>query len=219
MTATMDVICLGVGHWDGGLTVVGHRADGGGWVRLVAPERAETVACEHAELTGGGRPQPLDVLRVPVGEAAPMQHQQENVRLPTGAWSRVDRRDAAAVATWLDDPRALGRRTDSSGDGQNDRIPELYTLFMAQSVALVRPDEAQLTRIAPTRATPTGTRVIFQLDGRRYNLPVTDAAVLADGGPAHGTAWTAPLLCVVISAPAHEGYSYRHVAGLIPAAA
>lgn len=177
-------ICLANSRKLNGRCVAGLRTDGGGWIRPVSLESSGTLGPQHYTLDNGNEAALLDVIKVAVSSPCPQLHQPENWDLGRGWWRFLDR--------FLGAPRwkLIDKVEPSKGEqllspflvgGPNllgnasDRVR--YTEFTHQpapaSLALIEPSGVSW-RITQSIRGRRQTRVVFQLDGRPYNLSVTD---------------------------------------------
>jgi len=80
----------------------------GNWIRPVSNIGEGELLPEHCDLTTGGMPGVLDVVNVPLTEAATDPGQPENWRIAPGVgWVRESTRDAAIVNLCAGAPESL----------------------------------------------------------------------------------------------------------------
>ena len=159
----------------GGRCVAGISRRTGDWLRPVSTRPHGELAARHCEVDGRTI-EPLDVVRIEHGDNLNDPSQPENVEVGASRWQlvrRVDPADATRVLSpyVVDGPDLLGNR----GTG----VPEEEAMRgVDASLALVRPGRVEFSLEPPwpgkNRPRP---RVRFDLDGRDYDLALTDYLV------------------------------------------
>ena len=115
--AAKRIVCLANSRKEGDRCIAGKEllADGspGGWVRPVSDREDEAVNASERQYEDGSEPHLLDAIDVPVRQARPKGHQQENWLLdPDRRWRRIRspragrprppcRSGGAALGKWL----------------------------------------------------------------------------------------------------------------------
>jgi hypothetical protein len=219
----VDILCLANSNKVGGRCIAGLRVDGGGWVRLVAPETSHgQLYFRHYKLDDGSEPAVLDVIAVDLAAPQPMPGHPENWVIGRQPWILRERPAGANL-------RPLWRKALHRGSllfGSTDRTVE-SAAAVTQSFALVAP---AMTRwaLGPRKDGSVQPRVLFRLGGKLHNLAVTDPAWISRilrslgameagwykseviGIPAAQKTW----LTVSLSEP-YEGERYKLVTAVI----
>jgi hypothetical protein len=219
----VDILCLANSNKVGGRCIAGVRVDGGGWVRLVAPETSHgQLYFRHYKLDDGTEPAVLDVIAVDLAAPQPVPGQPENWIIGHQPWMLRERPAGAAV-------RPIWRRALHRGPllfGSTNRKVENAAALTA-SFSLVAPAMIRWS-LGPRKDGRVQPRVLFRLGGKLHNLSVTDPAWIARiirnlgameagwykneviGIPARDKIW----LTVSLSEP-YEGARYKLVAAII----
>lgn len=219
----VEMLCMANSRKHGGRCIAGLRTDGSGWVRPVADSEDGTLNSLHYRLEGGGEPEPLDIIRVPLKEPRPEKHQPENWVIDDGSWKYVGEAGPAIVPFLK---RHLYAKTFLFGDS-SDRCPcsRFETGQAEESLALIVPHDLTWRVVSSFRGNRQ-TRATFRYRGTNYDLGVTDLAWhkhLENEGYETGAniaSTTAQdgriLLTVSLSEPAAwDGCCYKLVAGII----
>ena len=167
-----QIVCLANSYKPGGSCVAGKEllANGsvGEWIRPVSGRGSGAVSRHEQQYEGGSAPQLLDVIDIPVLDAQPKDHQQENWLLDSSCrWARVRRADSAELEQMLD--RVSPLWTDGHG-GRNDRIPASLTHTLESSLRLIKVDSWDI-EVSEQRL-----RGHFRYAREDYGLRVTDPA-------------------------------------------
>lgn len=142
MRTVKRIVCLANSRKLSGRCVAGKEFIKGQpavWIRPVSGRGNEEVSRNERQYRDGSDPRVLDIIEVPLLEARPRGHQQENWLLePDRYWTKVGR------ATWSDlqhlvDPAApLWLNGHSTNHGQNDRVPVVEAGGLRSSLRLIR---------------------------------------------------------------------------------
>jgi putative nucleic acid modification protein with dual OB domain len=168
----VDIICLANSNKMGGRCVAGLRLNGQGWVRPIAPDTDHgQLYARHFRLEGGeGEPLVLDVVRIDLAKPSPSPGQPENWIIGERRWALIERpagpkAQAIVRASLVRGPSLLG--------SSEKRIGASLALRAPASLAATHPSKLQffVQRDLYDRLQP---RVLFDLDGKAYNLPITD---------------------------------------------
>ena len=201
-----------------GACVAGRVADESGagpnWVRPVMDLAGGTLPVFRTMCSDGRFAQVLDVVSMPLGDAVPMLHQQENRLLEHGFWIRRRRYgwdelrglvEQSGSGLWLDG--------FSSSCGLNDRIPEVLLPRIGDSLRLVSAQDVVLHRTTDCYGRRR-IRAFFAHEGQRYDLAVTDpmASFLLDGEDERDLGEI--FLSISLGVPFH-GNAYKLVAAII----
>src|SRR5258708_999495 len=117
------IVCLANSRRPGGRCIAGKAMEGAGfgaWIRPVSARPSAEISLEERQFENGQEPEILDILDIPMIEAAPRLHQRENHIIAADSyWTR------AGVVTWKDlgrlaeSPPALWVKGFSSAAGKN----------------------------------------------------------------------------------------------------
>jgi len=171
--ALVDLICLANSNKVGGRCVAGLRADGNGWLRPVASDTDHgQLYARHYRFDDKPEPDVLDLIRVDLAEPRPVPGQPENWSLGAGRWVLLagpigPKERAVLKSAIVNGPALLG----STGRS----IAEKYAGRVSTSLALVAPLWLRWY-VSRDMYDRLQARVIFALDGKKYDLPVTDPA-------------------------------------------
>ena len=89
MAYVKRIVCLANSAKQGGACIAGHEvlANGyGGWVRPVSDRPGQELGLLECIYWNNQFPRLLDLIDVPLQEAAPLRHQTENHRIEPGRW-------------------------------------------------------------------------------------------------------------------------------------
>ena len=190
----------------------------GGWVRPVSSRPSEEVSSQERQYEGGGEPQLLDIIDVPLLRANPMYYQQENWLLDSSQrWKKVGQMGSDALVKLVDPVDALWIDGESSGAGRNDRVPFSEAALLDSSLYLIQVSSLKVTVLPPNRDEGLpALRGHFRYNGTDYSLRITDpesesgAADLDPGDYEVGTRF----LTVSLGGP-FQSYSYKLIANII----
>lgn len=179
---TKRIVCLANSRKEGDRCIAGKEllAGGriGGWVRPVSDRQDEAVDERERQYEGGGEPGILDVIDVPVREARPKGHQQENWLLDPGRrWKKVHCVPPQALEQLVDPSRPLWLNSHHTTHGRNDRVPVERAGALSDSLRLIRVGKLELDVFAPRVKYGDFKRRIlgrFRYAGQEYRLWVTD---------------------------------------------
>jgi hypothetical protein len=147
----VDLICLANSKKLGGWCVAGLRADGGGWVRAVAPDTDYgEFKRGHIRLQVGSLPQPLDLLRIPLQESGPTSSQPENWTISWQPSQLLQRHAPQSMQCLL--RNALEKGPDLLGSRARKEPAALFEEQPAtNSLALVAPSTLRWRRVRARR--------------------------------------------------------------------
>ena len=223
MTSTIKrIVCLANSRRNRERCIAGKEllADGrfGVWVRPVSARPSEEVSELERRYQDGGEPQLLDIIDVPLIEARPIYYQQENWLLdPQHRWQKVGSVSTDELGRLIDSIGVLWVDGDSSGSGQNDRIPFWDATSLDSSLCLIHVDSLSVAVSPPNRE--DGLPVLrghFRHNGSDYSLRITDpdsesrATTLEYGNYQVAERY----LTVSLGGPL-GGYSYKLIANII----
>lgn len=169
----VDLICLASSTKLGGRCVAGLRVDGKGWVRPIAPDTKHgELYSRHFGLPGGGEPEVLDLIAVDLAKYQPSPDQPENWTIGPVPWTLKRRPALPELRPVLRAGLVLGPALLGSTNKAELARVESRAL---SSLALVAPSNLRWVLDNDIRGRPQ-PRVLFQLRGQQYNLPITDPA-------------------------------------------
>jgi putative nucleic acid modification protein with dual OB domain len=220
-----DILCLAASYKLRGTCVAGLRTDGGGWIRPCARTRHGELYPIHYRVQGGA-PRVLDVIRISFDGPHPAAHQPENWLIADAPWQLIHRGlpdDLAPLlkASLAGGPTLLGDSSSKIEFAQLTKKPA------KASLALIEPENLQWA-IYSTSDNLRKPRALFRLGGTSYRLPITDPAYI--GTFRTLSVGTHPLealginpamrilLTISLSEPFDNGYCYKLVSAIIPAA-
>ncbi len=172
MSTVKRIVCLANSHKPGGRCVAGKELlpDGGfgKWIRPVGSGKQDAVSDYERQYEGGGEPQLLDVIDVPIVKALPKTYQQENWVVDSHSyWTKVRRATRTNLQRMLDPVSPLWL----NGHGNtNDRVPVDLAHMLKDSLRLIKVD---LWEIEVSR---WGMKGHFRYAGEEYRLRITDPA-------------------------------------------
>ena len=168
----VDFVCLASSTKFGGRCVAGIRADGGGWVRPVSRDTDHgQLQLRHMKLNDGSEPRVLDLIRVDLACARPGPGHPENWEIGKRPWELISRPAEAEVVSMLNAAVTLGPLLLESPGGQ---IVEHAASALSASLALVLPSRLRWKLRKGDFDVFPQPRVLFDLEDRSYDLPVTD---------------------------------------------
>lgn len=190
----------------------------GAWIRPVSGEATGELSQNEIMLPDGKMPKLLDIITVPLKEAAPHTYQSENHLIREGRWISSGRWEMARAGELCDEVDALWINGYHSQAGLNDRIPlELAEKSLSSSLLFIRPQGLTLTVEQGSKGL-NKVRAGFTFKGETYRLIVTDPLIEADYLPK--SLGDYPVDCpqaymtVSISEP-FEGFCYKLAAAII----
>lgn len=223
--AVRRIVCLANSYKNGGRCVAGIEIVNGGfgpWIRPVSNRPARAINIPELTCTDGNVCAPLDVLDIDFGAPMPEAYQSENVLITPGVrWVKSQVAPVGSLIPALDPGLApLWPHTESTYNGQNDKITTANLAQIGSSLALVRP-QAATVRVFQNPYKEAGkldVRVRFTWGGEVNDLKLTDPVRL-DAYQAAGVGnydVVNPTMCVSIGEVfAAQNEAYKLVAGLI----
>lgn len=208
MTA-VDMLCLAYSMKHGGRCVAGLNLESGEWIRPVSAAEDGTLSAASCR-TDAGRPvQPLDVVRIPVGQARPAPHQPENWVVAQGEWTLRDTLSVAEASPHIHAVVESGE-TVLGGRGRSVSWESIQEHGVDASLTVVRVTGPRFEVNDWNRF-----RARFRRGAASYDLSCTDLAPWAaeayrQGGVASTTDW---YLTVSLGEPWEEtNHCYKIVA-------
>ena len=151
----------------------------GAWVRPVSNRENEAVNGIERQYRDGSEPAVLDVIDVPLVEARPNGHQQENWLLdPDHYWTREKRASVDDLYRLVDPVGQLWANGFPYSGGLNNRVPESKAKTLDHSLRLIQIDEMALNVYSHSAPFSNVARKRingrFHYGGTEYNMRVTD---------------------------------------------
>lgn len=220
----IDFVCLANSRKMGHRCIAGLRLDEGGWVRPISSRPHGELQHEDCCYEDGELPETLEVVSFVAAEYEPPAHQPEN-RLVDDEFFWEKLRNAGAddltlveswVESWVESGPLFGC--------QNNKVPFEEGLLPPNSLCLVEPRDLSFAVRFNHQARKLQSRARFDLQGARYDLPITDIGLekeLVQLG--QGTHWPEELdiaeshrtLFVVSLGEPFNGHCYKLIAGMI----
>jgi len=171
MTDTKTIVCLANSNRDGKSCVAGKEVLGAGrygeWIRPVNAQYGDAISSKDMQFEGGGFPQVLDVISIPLREHAPKPPQTENYQIDVGKpWTKHDTLDQQELPKLLDEARYGIWLIHGS---KNDRVPASRSDEVRGSLLLIRPESLTINAESKRKF-----RANFRYNGLDYDLVVTD---------------------------------------------
>jgi len=190
----------------------------GGWLRPVSTSRTAEISLEQCRYSDGSLPKLLDIIEIPVLRPAARHHQTENHLIDAGPWTKLGEFDRRALSHLQDHPATLWLNTDHTQKGCNDCVSKAEALSFTNSLAFITPAHLDIEVLSRPWKNRKTCRATFHYNRARYNLPLTDPAVI-DAFSVKGDG-TYPLtrasLCVSLTEPYElDGRCHKLVASVI----
>lgn len=142
MTVTKHIVCLANSRKLSERCVAGKEIVAGsaiGWIRPVSSRPGGAISAGERRYEGGGDPQVMDLVDVPLLFAEPDGPQTENWRLDTTRrWRKSGSAGWNDLKGWACSPEPLWHNGDSTYHGFNDVIPKGVSGMLSDSLRLVR---------------------------------------------------------------------------------
>ena len=178
------IVCLANSRKTSGRCVAGRELVNGvpgGWVRPVSARPHEEVSLTEQRYHGGGEPQLLDIVDIPLVAARPGAHQPENWLLsPDFYWTKQGRFDVARLPSLLDPPAPLWLNGIHTYNGRNDEIPTEWLPNLGGSLRFIWVPGLRIQVFQPGAAFGDARRRVqarFSYGQAEYRLWVTDPPV------------------------------------------
>ncbi|MCS6952008.1 MAG: hypothetical protein NZM33_04040 [Bryobacteraceae bacterium] len=173
---TKRILCLANSRKMQGRCVAGKELINdrpGSWIRPVSARTTGELSFTEICYAGGGEPQVLDIIDVPLLQHCPKHYQQENWLVdPTQRWTMVERFPVERLAELVDPPAPLWIDGYSSLRGKNDRMPVEKANTQTNSLKLVDAMDFEFNLDNYPRI-----RGCFTLAHDRHSLRVTDPVI------------------------------------------
>jgi hypothetical protein len=169
----VDLVCLASSNKMRGRCIAGLRIDGKGWVRPIASDTDHgQLYFQHMRLDDGSEPGVLDVIGVDLASPKPAPGQPENWLIGKRGWALRTRPAGPELNPLLHSALVTGPALLGSGEG---RVAENAAIGATASLALVSPSRLRFY-LGRDRYRHLQPRAVFDLNGGRYDLPITDPA-------------------------------------------
>lgn len=221
---TKTIVCLARSSRPGGLCVAGReltQTGAGAWIRPVSARPSQEISAAECLLADGSELNLLDVVEIDFDAPEPGVHQQENHRIAGGRrWRRRGRKTWNEALELVENPPDLWIDGHSSGNGRNNRVPELLLGSVDNSLYLIAPMDLSLDVAdeqygggPPKRK----LRANFEMSSISYRLTVSDPKVKsAFARCPEGTYEVGDCLaCISLAEVYDDGHAYKVVASLI----
>jgi len=196
-----------------------------GWVRPIASDTDHgQLYSTHYGLNDGTVPEVLDVIGLDLAAYRPMPGQPENWAISNKPWVLVSRPTGPDLYGILRSALEPGPSLLGSFD---KRISADLAVQLNASLALIAPSKMRWF-VGRDLYGHSQARVLFEMNGQSYNLPITDPAwtsrivrrcSLLENGPhpreAIGISRASKVLLTVSLSEAFNGYCYKLVAGIV----
>ena len=193
----------------------------GPWIRPVSARPSAEVSEEERRYENGQDPRLLDVIDVPIIEAAPLLYQTENHIIDAEYyWVKKGQLTWTDLSQLVDEPETLWSNGDSTQGGLNDRVPLESAMEMTSSLVVIQPTSLSIQ--VETEGAAFGNprrRVRADFKYRRTNYlmvvsdPVAERTFLAK--PDGRYPMDEACLCVSLALPYTDNYCYKLVAAVI----
>ena len=180
MPYTKRIICLAnsykppQGRCIAGIEVLGN-GNYGEWIRPVSARPTAEVSYAEYRYLNGGMPQLLDVIDVPLLNAAPHNHQSENhVIDATAGWAKVGELPWEDVEKLQERPESVWINSDHTQTGVYDCMSQGEAGTLESSLLLVKPENF-MVEVGTNPWTGKKTyRGNFDYRGTHHSLSLTD---------------------------------------------
>jgi len=225
------ILCLTNSRKPGGTCFAGRVLEGdriGAWIRPVGARESEAVSTWEQRLPDGDIARPLDIVDVPLLNAAPHACQTENWLIDASRrWDWVSRATEAQLAKCIENPGNIWLNGHSTRHGYHDEMPHAESDRLTSSLVLVRVQRVRLRVLAPgIEYGNTERRVqgFFAHGGVKYGLRVTDLHIENDYLKRGNGFYDLGESCITISVSEPfrksngDAYRYKLIAAIIPLA-
>ena len=152
----------------------------GSWIRPVSSRATAEISVPEARYDNGSNPKVLDIIDVPLLDAAPQHHQTENHVIDTARrWIKVGELPRDAVTELVEHRPTLWINSDRTKAGAFNCISQAEAATQRDSLVLIKPEDfaveiASSTWDGRTKKTYRGH---FTFNDVYYNLTITDPVV------------------------------------------
>ena len=186
MAEVKRIVCLANSLKTGGSCIAGkevRRRGYGAWIRPVSERPTAEVSFAECRYENNSAPRLLDIVDVPLLNAAPQHHQTENHVIDASVrWVRSGELPWEQVAQLRDRPATLWINSQHTSAGHYDCISQDEAATLHDSLALIRPENFNV-RVGTSYWTGRPSyRGVFEYNGTHYNLSVTDLVGSGNSG-------------------------------------
>lgn len=150
------------------------------WIRPISSRPTEEISRKERLYKNGEEPQILDIIDIEILENRPNSFQTENQLIDHECnWVKIGTYNSDELDYLLDHPRSLWTNNESSFYGKNDRISELLTKDITNSLYFIKSSVNIDVAIEGSQFGNPQKRVRcrFKYNGNQYKLSVTDPLV------------------------------------------
>ncbi|MGD0578940.1 MAG: hypothetical protein ABSC08_08430 [Bryobacteraceae bacterium] len=184
MAYVKRIVCLANSIKTGGSCIAGKEVlpngDYGGWIRPVSERKTAEVWPKECKYRDGVLPKLLDIIDVPLRDAAPHNHQSENHIIDTTRrWMKVGELPWNVLPQLLDRPTTLWINRDRTSAGAFNCMSQEEAATQNYSLALIRPENF-VVKVGSKAWDGEKTRTYrgsFRYNGVAYALQLTDRVV------------------------------------------
>lgn len=186
-----------------------------GWARPVSHAVERGLPLSRIICSDGRPAHILDVVAQDWGPNMPILHQRENRIMGPSTLSRCGRVSWNDLATLADNSSSpLWLDGYSSSGGRNDRVPHIHLKQLPGSLKLLATNNLVLSRTLGYEG-QVKYRAEFLLDGRSYNLALTDTVAAGWLGQFRRLELPGSYVCVSLAVPFNDGFAYKVAAAII----
>ncbi|WP_435009040.1 dual OB domain-containing protein [Tundrisphaera lichenicola] len=195
------------------------------WMRPISARNGHEISDSERTCDDGARVKLLDIVKVPVISASPLDHQTENFVIDGGKiWERKGEATWHDLGSALDHPDSLWTNGDSTWHGHNDRVHRGIAKELKCSLYLIEPESLVIRVIVETslfKPASRKVRAVFTYRKEFYNFYLTDEETvqLFRARPNGDYPLTDAYISVSLSEPhtRGDGNCYKLVAAIITA--
>jgi len=217
---TKKIVCLANSRKLSGRCVAGKEYLGRGrfgtWIRPVSSSLNRELSRKDIAYEGGGYPEPLDIISIPLKDPCPECHQVENILVDCDYWwVKEGTLEKSKINNMIDDAPTLWSNGYHSFNGMNDRVPkEEAGLQIKSSLVLIKPDSFSIRVENEMKGKKARARFIYK--NVEYWLVITDPIEEVYKRKATGdyVINEETYLCISLGEPL-QGWCYKLVAGVV----
>ena len=113
----------------------------GDWIRPISARPSAEISEEERRYENGDDPRVLDIIDIPMIGASPHSYQSENFMIEAQSyWTKKAKLSWDDLKQLVDKPASLWSNSDSSYNGQNDRVKVELASQLTNSLALIEPE-------------------------------------------------------------------------------
>lgn len=219
------IVCLANSFKDGGSCIAGKEKlpNGyGSWIRPISARETAEIRISECQYENRQFPKLLDIMSVPLLNALPRKHQNENhVIDATRRWTKVGALPWNELAQMCDIPASLWMNGSSTRTGGlNNCVSEEQAASLSNSLLLIQPENffvhvaSRTGDGGPSRKCWTN----FDYNGTAYSLKLTDpvAATLYQAKGEGEYPLSDVYICVSLTEPFRDGRCHKLAAAIFP---